>query len=109
MDNSQAVVECPRAERAKSPRAEGANRPRAEGAETADAEDGEPQLCDTGQIMNGCLIEEEMRRREEEEEEEEEMKKVLPHEDGPIPRPPWIWRKVASNMMRAWFWQWGRM
>ena len=115
MDSPQAVAEspraegdeCPRAEGAESPRAEGAKGPRAERAEPAEAGDGGPQVCDTSQIRNGCLREEDVRRRKEEE--KEEMKNVIPYRDGPIPKPPWIWRRMVSNRMRAWSWQWGRM
>ena len=102
LDNSQAVVESPRAEGDECPRAEGAESLRVEGVEPAEAGDGGSQVCDTGQIRNGCLREEEVRRRKEEEEEEEEMKNVLPYGDGPIPKPPWIWRGIVSNRMRAW-------
>ena len=112
MDNSQAAVECPRAEGAQSPSDEEADYPRAEGAETAEAEEDKPQWCDTGHIKNGCLMEEKVKiegQKEKEEEEEKEMKKVLQHEDGPIPRPPWIWREDASKRMRAWQCRWGRM
>ena len=105
----QAVVEGPRAEGDECPRAEGAESPRAEGAEPAEAGDSGPQVCDTGQIRNGCLREEEVRRRREEEEEEEEKKNVLLCGNGPIPRPPWNWRRIVSNRMRAWSWQWGRI
>ena len=79
MDNSQAVVECPRDEGAQSLSDEGDDDPRAKGAETAEAEDDKPQWCDTGQMKNGCLMEEKVKiegQKEEEEEEEKERKKI---------------------------------
>ena len=63
------MVECPRAEGAQSPREEGADDPRAEGAGTAKAEDNNPQWCDTGQIKNGCLMEEKVKIEGQKEEE----------------------------------------
>ena len=78
MDNPQAVVESPRAEGDESPRAEGAESLRAEEAEPAEARDMGQQVCDTGQIVGGCLKEEEVREERDEEEEEEKEEKKIP-------------------------------
>ena len=78
------MVESPRAEGDESTRAEGAESPRAEsriadGAGPAEARDMGLQVCDTGQIMGGCLREEEVRRKRGEEEEEEKEEKSFQH------------------------------
>ena len=91
LDNSQAVVESLRAEGDECPRAEGAESPRAEGAEPAEAGDGGPQVCDTGQIRNGCLREEEVRRRKEK---RRRRKRRRNEERSPI----WGWTNPKAAM-----------
>ena len=47
--------------------------------------------------------------REEKEEEKEEKKNMATYGNEPLPRPPWIWRRMIPSRMRTWFWYWGRI